>query len=381
MRIFHLADLHIGKNVNGFSMLPDQIYILEQILGLVIANKPDVVIIAGDVYDKTVPPADAVCAFDKFLTGLVREAVKVMVIGGNHDSPERIEFAGRIISDNGVYLCGVYDGTVHNVTVTDEFGDVVFYLLPFVKPSVVRRFFEEASVESYHDAVKTAIGATDIDASKRNVLITHQFFINPGNEPERSESEISPVGGIDSVDIHTVSGFDYAALGHLHGPQKVKHDVFRYAGSPLKYSASECNHKKSVTMVELKAKGDITVTQLPLEPIRDMRKIKGPLSLLTSEEILTQVNNDDYLHITLTDEDEIIDAIGKIRSVYKNVMSLSFENSRTNALADSAEEIRSDSITPYELFETFFLEQNGLELKPKQAGIARRLLDNAGEIQ
>jgi len=378
MKFMHLADLHIGKIVNGFSMLEDQIFILDQIVQYVREYKPHAVVMAGDIYDRPVPNTEAVKVFDQFLTDLARENTVVLIINGNHDSPERLGFASRIMYDRNIYLYGTLDGQMRKIPVEDEHGRVFFHLLPFIKPSIVRPFYTDTEIENSNDAVKAVIDAAELDKNSRNVLVAHQFVISTGSEPERSESEIGPVGGIDSIDADMLKDFDYVALGHLHGPQKIGFDHIRYAGSPLKYSFSECHHKKSVTLVELEEKGSMEITRLPLKVRRDMRKIKGPIAELMSDSIVAQGAPEDYLHITLTDEDEIFDAIGKIRSVYPNVMLLSFENARTEAISDFSEISPNDSIAPSELFGSFFLAQNGAEMSPEQAAAANALLEQIG---
>jgi len=378
MKFMHLADLHIGKIVNGFSMLEDQIFILDQIVQYVREYKPHAVVMAGDIYDRPVPNTEAVKVFDQFLTDLARENTVVLIINGNHDSPERLGFASRIMYDRNIYLYGTLDGQMRKIPVEDEHGRVFFHLLPFIKPSIVRPFYTDTEIENSNDAVKAVIEAAELDKNSRNVLVAHQFVISSGSEPERSESEIGPVGGIDSIDADMLKDFDYVALGHLHGPQKIGFDHIRYAGSPLKYSFSECHHKKSVTLVELEEKGSMEITRLPLKVRRDMRRIKGPIAELMSDSIVAQGAPEDYLHITLTDEDEIFDAIGKIRSVYPNVMMLSFENARTEAISDFSEISTNDSIAPSELFGSFFLAQNGAEMSPEQAAAANALLEQIG---
>lgn len=378
MKFMHLADLHIGKIVNGFSMLEDQIFILDQIVQYVREYKPHAVVMAGDIYDRPVPNTEAVKVFDQFLTDLARENTVVLIINGNHDSPERLGFASRIMYDRNIYLYGTLDGQMRKIPVEDEHGRVFFHLLPFIKPSIVRPFYTDTEIENSNDAVKAVIDAAELDKNSRNVLVAHQFVISSGSEPERSESEIGPVGGIDSIDADMLKDFDYVALGHLHGPQKIGFDHIRYAGSPLKYSFSECHHKKSVTLVELEEKGSMEITRLPLKVRRDMRRIKGPIAELMSDSIVAQGAPEDYLHVTLTDEDEIFDAIGKIRSVYPNVMMLSFENARTEAISDFSEISTNDSIAPSELFGSFFLAQNGAEMSPEQAAAANALLEQIG---
>ncbi len=387
MKFFHLADLHIGKQVNGFSMLEDQRYILEEVLKYAKSERPDAVVIAGDLYDKPVPQTEAVRLLDWFLTELAARSIPVLAISGNHDSPERIGFADRIMEQQQVFIYGNFEGRCRQITLNDAYGPANFYLLPFLKPSYVKRHYPEAGIESYHDAVAAVLQAeseamaeagTD---TQRNVLVAHQFVIAAGTKPQRSESEVGPVGGIDSVEAAVMSAFDYVALGHLHGAQQMGRETIRYAGSPLKYSASEHRHKKSLTVITMKEKGETEVEQLPLIPLRDMRLIRGPLAAITADEVTRAGNSDDYMHITLTDEEEIMDAIGRVRSVYPNVMTLTFDNQRSRAEADLEGVQLNDTRTPLELFEAFYSEQNGSEIAADEQEIMTRLLNKDGGIR
>jgi len=380
MKFFHLSDLHIGKTVNGFSMMDEQRHIFGQINGYIDTEKPDAVLIAGDVYDRAVPGVEAVRLFDDLLTDLAAREVTVILISGNHDSPDRLHYASRLLSERKLHLCGVFDGTLRAVTLSDEYGSVKFWLLPFIKPSGVRGMFMDKEIESYADAVKSALESADMDDSERNVLLSHQFYSSAGITPIRSESEMNPVGGLDAVDAGLLSGFDYVALGHLHGSQGVGGNV-RYAGSPVKYSFSEWKQKKSVTLVEIKEKGNIALSALPLMPLRDMREIKGTLEQLLRNEVSSQGNREDYLRVILTDEEDIIDPLGKVRSVYPNVMALDFENSRTRSDASGTplgtEQL--ERLSPYDLFSEFFLEMSGAVLSEEQMQIVRELLETEEE--
>lgn len=377
MKFLHLSDLHIGKSVNGFSMLEEQKNAFRQIVEYIQAERPKAVLIAGDIYDRAVPGVEAVRVFDDFLTTLAALDVAVLLISGNHDSPERIAYANRLLADKGLYLCGNFNGELQKVTLTDDVGEVHFWLLPFIRPSMLRGHSFYNETDSYGECIATILNDSDIDYSARNVLLSHQFYTSPGVALERSESEINPVGGLDAVDAGLVAKFDYVALGHLHGPQRLGSEHIRYAGSPIKYSFSEWRQKKSVTLVELSRKGEISVTALPLNPIHDMREIKGPLDVLLSEEIVTQGNREDYLRVILTDEDEIIDPMGKLRSVYPNVMALDFENTRTSIEVSgiTADGERTEALSPYDLFCEFFLEASGAVMSEEQADLIRELLD------
>lgn len=381
MIFLHLSDLHIGKTVNGFSMLDEQRHVFEQVIGYIETEKPDAVLIAGDVYDRAVPGVEAVRLFDDFLTSLAAKDVAVLLISGNHDSPERLNYGSRLLSERKLHLCGVFGGILQSVTLEDEYGEVDFWLLPFIKPSGVRGMFSDKEIESYTDAITAALDSVDIDYSRRNVLLSHQFYTAAGVTPIRSESEINPVGGLDAVDSTVLSRFDYVALGHLHGAQNSGNNA-RYAGSPVKYSFSEWKQKKSVTLVSLREKSDIEIITLPLTPLHDMRELKGSLEILTSDEILTQGDREDYLRIILTDEEEIIDPMGKLRSVYPNVMALDFENARTNldvsAVSLGAEQI--EMLSTYDLFSEFFLEFSGAVMTEAQSEIVRELVEG-GEAE
>jgi exonuclease SbcD len=383
MKFLHLSDLHIGKTVNGFSMLEEQQHAFKQIVEYIHTERPAAILIAGDVYDRAVPGIEAVRAFDDFLTALSHEDVPVLLISGNHDSPERLNYASRLLAEKNIHLCSVFDGKLRSVPLTDEYGAVNFWLLPFVKPSSVHGMFAEKEIESYHDVLTAALESAPVDYSERNVLVSHQFFTKAGVTPVRSESELNPVGGLDAINADLISRFDYAALGHLHGAQTVGYEHIRYAGSPVKYSFSEWRQKKSASLVELRGKGDITVTKLPFTPLHDMREIKGKLEVLTSNEIASQADKEDYLRVVLTDEEDIIDPMGKLRSVYPNVMALDFENSRTGIDLSTlqADSDKVNSLSPFDLFSEFFLETSGAVMSGEQAAIVRELLESSGDEQ
>jgi exonuclease SbcD len=377
MKFFHLADLHIGKSVNGFSMLAEQKHVLKQVIEYVQTERPDAIIIAGDIYDRAVPSVEAVRVFDDFLTSLANENVAVLLISGNHDSSERLAYANRLLADKRLYLSGAFDGEMKKVTLSDTLGEVNFWLLPFIKPGTVRRFFDEYTIDSYNDALEAVLKAANIDWSKRNVLISHQFYTRTGVDPERADSEINPIGGLDAMDVTPLDQFDYVALGHLHGSQTVGSEVIRYAGSPLKYSFSELTHQKGLNLVELYEKGNVTISHLSLVPLHDMRQIKGPLDELLKPEVVHDADLEDYLRVILTDEDEPMDPIGKLRSAYPNVMSLDFENSRTSIDITnlSAELDAVQTLSPYDLFSEFFLDVRGFTMSEDQAAIVRDLLE------
>lgn len=373
MKILHLSDLHIGKRVNEFPMIDDQKYILNQILHIAEEQKVDVIAIAGDIYDKSIPSADAVELLDEFLSSIARLNIVCFIVSGNHDSAERIAYGARIMNERGIHLSKVFHGNIEKVTLQDEFGDFNVYLLPFIKPIHVKQFYPDAEIQSYEEAVRFIIEKCDIDLNQRNMVLAHQFFSNGGQLPELSDSETVSVGGIDNVDVSVLNGFDYAALGHIHKPQVVGTELFRYCGSPLKYSFSEAKHEKCALVITFEEKGSTQIDRIPLIPKRDLREIKGPIDKLLSPEIYEQVNRDDYIHVTLTDEDEIIDAIGRVRAIYPNVMRLDFDNNRTRSInAVNAAENVADK-TPLELFKEFYEMQNGVPLDQEKEDIVRNL--------
>lgn len=373
MKIVHLSDLHLGKRVNEFPMLEEQEYILTKILNIIDEEKPEAVIIAGDVYDKSVPSAEAVALFDDFLFKLSKRGLQVFVISGNHDSSERIAFGGRLMDASGVRMSPVYSGEVKPVILHDEYGEVRFYMLPFIKPAHVRKCFPDEEISTYTDAVRVAVDKMNVDTTKRNVLITHQFVTGA----ERSESEEISVGGTDNVDACVFDSFDYIALGHIHRPQNVGTKA-RYCGTPLKYSFSEANHEKSVTVIKLDKKGSLEVRTVALKPRRDMVEIKGSYAELTLKSYYENSTlQDDYVHITLTDEEDIPDGIGKLRTIYKNLMKLDYDNTRTRTDAQTG--VAAVEKTPFELFSDFYEIQNNQPFSNEQAEFVEGLIEKITE--
>jgi exonuclease SbcD len=376
MKLIHLSDLHLGKRVNEFSMLEDQQYILTEILQIIDREQPDGVLIAGDVYDKSVPSAEAVALLDDFLVRLSKRKLQVFVISGNHDSPERMAFGGRLMEQSGVHIAPIYDGNVTPLTFTDEYGSVSLYLLPFVKPAHVRRFFPEREIVTYTDALATAIDAMKVDKSQRNVLVTHQFVTGAA----RCDSEELSVGGADNVDVSAFDAFDYVALGHIHGPQQVGRETVRYCGTPLKYSFSEAKHQKSLTVVELREKGSITLRTVPLIPERDMVELRGSYEELTFRRFYEETGyQKDYVHITLTDEDDIPDAVSKLRIIYPGLMKLDYDNKRTRAGILVEEGESSQNKSPLERLEEFYEQQNGQPMGDAQRDFVRGMIEEIWE--
>ncbi len=372
MKLIHLSDLHLGKRVNEFSMMEDQEYILEEILKIALEERPEGVIIAGDVYDRPVPPAEAVELFDEFLFRLSEQRLKVFIISGNHDSPERLAFGSRLISGSGVYLAPVYTGRVEPVVLRDEYGPVKIFLLPFLKPVHVKRCFPEEEIGSYTDALQKAVEELPLCPKERNVLVTHQFVAGAG----RCDSEELSLGGSDAVDVSVFDPFDYVALGHLHNPQKAGKETVRYCGTPLKYSFSEAAHGKSVTVVELGEKGSVSVRTVPLHPLHDMKEIRGSYEALILRDYYEgKAWREDYLHITLTDEEDIPDAVRKLQVIYPNLMKLDYDNRRTRTRSELIRETEAEKKTPLELLEEFYEKQNNQAMSETQRAFASELIE------
>ena len=370
MRFLHLSDLHIGKRVHNFSMLEDQKYILDQILGIADEENVTGVIIAGDVYDKPVPSAEAVSLFDEFLVQLAERELDVFVISGNHDSPERIAFGEKLMRHQKVYLSPVYNGKIEPICLNDEFGTVKVFLLPFIKPVHVRHFLEE-EVSDYTEALACAISLMDISQDERNVLVCHQFVTGAG----RSESEEISVGGLDNVDATVFEPFDYVALGHIHGPQNIGSERIRYCGTPLKYSFSEAEHKKSVTIVELGQKGDLSIRLRELNPMRDLIKIKGLFDEVTDKSFYKDLDTESYVQITLLDEDDIPNAFGKLATIYPNLMLMRYENRRTMDGADILSDGNEINMAPDVLFSQFYETMNNQPMTKEQEAYMLDLIE------
>ena len=379
MKFLHLADLHLGKRYNELSLIDDQKYILGEILEIAAKEQPDGVILAGDIYDKSVPSAEAVELFNDFLNGLVSLKTQVFIVSGNHDSPERVAFGESLMGLGGVHISPVYDGKIKCVTLSDNYGKVNVYLLPFIKPATVRRFFEGETIDSYTSAVRAAIGTAELDGSARNVLVAHQFVTGS----QSSGSEEFSVGDIGNVDAGVFDGFDYVALGHVHGAQNVVGERVRYSGTPLVYSLSEAASKKSVTVVELKNKGDLKIREIPLKPMRGVVEIRGTYEQLTKRGYYENTTlPEDLVHVVLTDEEEVPDALGKLRIIYPFVMSLRYDNKRTQAQAQLQLDDGVPARTPFELFSALYTAQNNAEMSGEQSEFVRALIEKVwGEEQ
>ncbi|MGN1372544.1 MAG: exonuclease SbcCD subunit D [Candidatus Coproplasma sp.] len=372
MKFFHLADLHLGKRYGELPLINDQRYILSKISELAQTHRPDAVLIAGDVYDKSMPTIEAVELLDWFLNSLADLDIKVFIISGNHDSAERLAFASNLVKHSGVYLSPVFSGKVEGVTLEDGYGKVNVYSLPFIKPATVKRFYPDKEITSYTSAVACAIEAMEIDTAERNVLIAHQFVTGSAG----SGSEEVTVGDVGNVDAEVFAPFDYVALGHIHGAQNIGSERVRYSGTPLKYSLSEKDNQKSVTVVELKAKGEIEVTTLPLTPLRDVYEIRGSYDEISSKPFYENAPfKNGLLHVVLTDEDEVPDAFAKLRLIYPDLMGLRYDNVRTRSSAQLETLAATEEKSPIELFKDLYQKQNNCPMSEEQVEIVEQIIE------
>lgn len=380
MKFIHLGDLHLGKSVNEFSMIPDQEYILKEITEMARERTVDAVLISGDVYDRAVPGEEAVRVLDDFLSELSSEGIRVLLISGNHDSDERLNFGSRLFADSGVYIAGKYEGALQHVMLDDAYGPVHFWLLPFVKASLVRHYYPEEDTSTYDAAVRTAIRCgADVDPDERNVILAHQFVTGRETAPVFAGSELArpeTVGTVEQVSYDAFDAFDYVALGHIHSPQRVGRKTCRYSGSPLKYSLSEIGQDKSVPVVTMGEKGDVQVELLPLHPLHDMRHIKGKIDDLLSKENI--VDPDDYMYVTLTDEDTVWEAMARIQKVYPNAMKLDYHNSHTEAIQDFDFSDVTVGRTFEDIIRDFYAIQRGGEPTEEEWEILHEIAEEAG---
>lgn len=374
MKFIHISDLHIGKKLNEFSLAEDQRHILGEILKIADTERPDCVFIAGDIYDKSMPSGEAVEMFDAFLYELTLLNTNIFIISGNHDSPERIAFGARLMQSSRVFIAPVYDGTVYKHSLKDGFGLINIYLLPFVTPRQVRRFYD-AEIDSYNDAVKTAVSEIPDAESERNVILTHQFVTGA----VQSDSEDISVGGTDNIDASLFDKFDYVALGHIHRPQSVLRDTVRYCGAPLKYSFSEASHQKSVTLGQMNKKGNIVLSYIPLTPLHDMREIRGTYAEVTDKRNYSGLPADDYMHITLTDELDVPDALFKLRTIYPNLMKLDYDNKRTQASSVLTLDDTAERRSPLQIFCDFYKQRMGDDMNDAQKEFCKKIMTEIWE--
>lgn len=391
MKFAHISDLHLGKRVHQFSMIEEQKYILDKIVEMVIQERVEGVFIAGDVYDKIYPSAEAVALFDSFLVKLAKEDIKVFVISGNHDSPERIAFLGQLTQKAGVYLSPVYDGEVKKVSLEDEFGPINIYLLPFIKPVHVRHFYPDESINNYTDAMNVVVEHMQLNLQERNILLAHQFVTGA----MRSDSEEISVGGLDNVEVSAFADFDYVALGHIHRPQKMGSERVRYSGTPLKYSFSECQDKKTLTILEIKDKkytatgekaesvkengegllAEMEIKTIPLTPLHDMVKIKGTFMEVMNPMNYPGMDENSYLHITLTDEADVPEAFRRLSQVYPNLMQMEYDNTRTRQKRELQASVEVAKKNPIELFASLYETMNNQPMSEEQQEYIQKKID------
>ena len=377
MKFIHISDLHLGKRVYEFSMMEEQRDILEKILNVADNERVEAVLISGDVYDRQVPSAEAVQLFDWFLTALAGRGLFVFVISGNHDRAERLSFGAKLMETRRVYIAPVFAGKIAPVTLTDDYGEISIYLLPFLKPAYVRRFYPEEEIADYEDALRMVMERTEVDTAKRNVLLAHQFVTGA----QRSESEEISVGALDNVSAENFAVFDYTALGHIHKPQSAGAPHIRYCGTPLKYSFSETGHEKSATVVELKEKGKVDIRTIRLEPLRDLREIRGSYEELTDKRNWENTRTEDYLHVTLTDEEDVPEAIRKLRVIYPNIMKLDYDNRRTRSAVSVGISEKQEERTPLQLFEELYRLQNNQDFGEEQREYLAGLIEEIWEVE
>ena len=376
MKLLHLADLHIGKIIYEQSLLEDQEYMLKEIIKIAEKEKVEAVLLSGDIYDRSVPPADAVDVLNDFLNMLIKVLkIKVFMISGNHDSKERLNFGSKIFENDGLYIQTTYDGKIRCIELSDKIN---IYMLPFIKPIEVKQYFETEKIDTYNDAMKLIMGKEEIDENKVNILMAHQFVTAGNSNPEICESETINVGGVENVDSSNFDKFDYVALGHIHGPQRIGKDTIRYSGTMLKYSFSEVNHNKSVVLINIKNNKSVEYKLIPLKPLRDMRVIKGPIEELLNEENYKDTDTQDYIKAIITNEEPIYDAIGQIRRVYPNTLSLEVSNIKSgiqNIELQNIEKLKQKD--EFELFDDFYEFQNNIRLDEEQKKIIKEIIEQS----
>ncbi|MCH5251795.1 MAG: exonuclease SbcCD subunit D [Lachnospiraceae bacterium] len=352
MRFLHTADLHIGKRLFDVNLAADQRAVLHQIADIAKKEQCDAVLIAGDIYDKPTPSAEAMGIFDTFVSELVLGGISVYAISGNHDSGERVNYLSGLIEKQGIVMRGKYEGDLYCKTLSDEYGELDLYLLPFIKPIGVKVYFPEEEIATYEEALRTVLGQAERNPDRRSVLVSHQFVMGAST----CDSEEFAIGGLDAISFDAYEGFDYVALGHIHGGQKIKKNTLRYSGTPLKYSFSEALHKKSVTIVEVKEKGDVTCRPVPLSPIHDLRIVKG-----NYEELMDMTYSEDYVQVIVTDEEVMPDARVSLLAVFPNMLKFSVENSRTSVSWEATDSDGFENKSPLEMMEEFYCFRNNAE--------------------
>ena len=381
MKLLHVGDLHLGKSLGDFDLTKDQQYLLDQLLELVDEQAVDAVLIAGDVYDRAIPSEAATRMLDYFLSSLAKRNVCVFMISGNHDSDERLNYGSNLFETNHIFISTKFNGSLYKQTLKKENEEVDIYLLPFVKASQVRHYLPDAKIESYDDAVRAILDKADIDTSRCNVLVAHQFVVGKSEDPELSGSEslgTQSVGLVEKIGYDCFDQFDYVALGHIHSPQQVGRKEVRYAGSPLKYSLSEVNNAKSVTLITVSRDGKVEVKLLPVKPMRDMRHIKGKIKDLLDKSNIT--SPEDFIYVTLTDEEIISDAMGIFQQFYPNTVKIDYDNSHTREIEQVDISKIAENRSFAELISDFYKQMYGCEISEEEMDIMRTVAREAGVL-
>lgn len=378
MKIMHLSDLHLGIRLNDYSLQKDQEYILEEILKIVDEEKPEAVIIAGDIYDKTTPSEEAMALWDNFLEKLVERKLQIFIISGNHDSAIRLGEYGKFLADVGIHFAPKFDGNPCRITLTDEYGNLHLHLLPFARLQQMRSVFDSPELENYSAAVQMAVSKMEVETDERNILVTHHFITGS----HRTESEMISVGGIDNVDVSVFEDFDYVALGHIHSPQKIGRETIRYCGTPLKYSLSERADEKSVTLIEMKEKGNVEIKEIPLIPLRDVQVIRGSFEEVMSQEFRKKLNQDNFFQVILDDKEDVINAMGRLREVYPHILGLVYANKVTHKISEREDFVAAKAVkTPLQMVEEFFKMRTSEELSEVQLAYLRKCLEELEETE
>jgi len=379
MKFLHLGDLHIGKSLSDFDLIEDQEYILKQIIDIAVNNSVDAILVAGDVYDKSIPAESAVKLLDHFINEVVEKKIKLYIITGNHDSDERLNFGSSMFESKGVFISAKFDGKLHKYEIGDKDEKVNIYLMPFIKDSHVRHFYPDAEISTYDDAVRVVIENSDIDYDATNILVAHQFVAGKSESPKLAGSEgmaTQNVGLVEVIGYDCFDAFNYVALGHIHSAQHIGREEIRYSGSPLKYSLSEANHKKTCPVVTVDGAGKVDIKLENLVPMRDLRHIKGKMEQLLAKENVTAA--DDYIYATLTDEDYITDAMGIFQQVYPNTVRIDYENKHTREIHQVDIENITDNKTFEQMISEFYRQMYGCDISEEEYRVMQEIARKAG---
>lgn len=381
MKLLHIGDLHLGKSLGEFDLIKDQEALLDQLLEIAEAESVDALLIAGDVYDKSIPSEAATRLLDHFLSRAAESRLPVYMISGNHDSEERLNYGSHLFAANHIFIATKYKGSLYKQTLRKGQEEVDLYLLPFVKASQVRHYLPEAGIESYEDAVRAILEQAEIDTTRQNVLVAHQFVTGRSQDPELGGSEslgTQSVGLVEKIGYDCFDDFDYVALGHIHSPQQVGRAEVRYAGSPLKYSLSEVQNKKSVSLITLSGKGQVEVTLIPVRPLRDMRHLKGKMKELLDPSQIT--NTQDFIYVTLTDEEFHSDAMGIFQQIYPYTVKIDYDNSHTREVEQVDISKIAENRSFEELIRDFYSQIYGGGISEEEMDVMRAVAREAGVL-